>query len=102
MQEISKRGRPHRISDETRTNLQIRVERAAKRSQRGVNAIQNLDSLPDIARLRLPAVEAATGLSTTTIWRRIKDGKFPALHSDGGTRYYTAAEVRQILVEGAK
>jgi prophage regulatory protein len=27
--------------------------------------------------LRLPEVEAATGLSGTTIWRREKEGKFP-------------------------
>lgn len=49
---------------------------------RGVSTVpttlQNFDSLPDSAYVRLPVVEALYGCSAATVWRRSKDGGIPA------------------------
>ncbi len=36
------------------------------------------------AILRLPQVKELTGLSKTTLWRRVRDGEFPAALRLGG------------------
>lgn len=43
-----------------------------------LSALQNFDSLPDSAYVRLPVVEALYGCSAATVWRRVKDGGIPA------------------------
>jgi len=40
--------------------------------------IQPTDGLSDEALIRLPTVCALTGLAPSTIWRKIKEGKFPS------------------------
>jgi prophage regulatory protein len=54
---------------------------------------------PDIEFLRLPAVIARVGLSKTEIYRRIKEGTFPASRPyRGGARmgvFWLSSEIRQ-------
>lgn len=40
--------------------------------------MQNTEHTPSPKMLRLPAVKARTGLSRTTIYRRVRAGTFPA------------------------
>lgn len=42
------------------------------------DALKNFDSLPDSANVRQPVVEALFGVSSATIWRRVKSGHLPA------------------------
>lgn len=41
------------------------------------NALQNFDSLPDSADVRLPTVCALYGCSPATIWRGVRAGRIP-------------------------
>lgn len=41
-------------------------------------ALQNFDSLPDSAEVRLPIVRAIYAVSDATVWRMVKDGRIPA------------------------
>ncbi len=45
--------------------------------------MQNSKHTPSPKMLRLPAVLARTGLSRTTIYRRVRAGTFPAPHDLG-------------------
>lgn len=45
--------------------------------------MQNTEHTPAPKMLRLPAVLARTGLSRTTIYRRVRAGTFPAPHNLG-------------------
>lgn len=41
-------------------------------------SLQNFDSLPDSANVRLPVVQALFGCSAVTVWRMVKLGTIPA------------------------
>lgn len=41
------------------------------------SALQYFDQLPDSANVRQPIVEALFACSSTTLWRRVKDGRIP-------------------------
>jgi len=38
----------------------------------------NFNSLPDVAFVKQPVVEALFACSSPTVWRRVKSGKLPA------------------------
>ncbi len=42
------------------------------------NALKNFDALPDSAHVRQPVVEALFGISSATVWRRVRDSTLPA------------------------
>ncbi len=42
-----------------------------------LSALQNFDSLPDAAHVRLPVVKGLYGCSNATIWRMVKSGAIP-------------------------
>jgi len=96
----AQRGRPPRTTPDTRTPEQRRNDRIANRHARGLAVAENLDKLPDLARVQLPAIGVLLAKSSVTIWRRIKEGKLPPLHADGAQRFYTAGELRSILKGG--
>ena len=41
------------------------------------SALQYFDQLPDSANVRQPIVEVLFACSSTTLWRRVKDGRIP-------------------------
>lgn len=47
-------------------------------------SLQHFDRLPDSAGVRQPTVERLYGISASTVWRRVRDGKLPRpiKHSD--------------------
>jgi predicted DNA-binding transcriptional regulator AlpA len=45
--------------------------------QRIPSALQCFDQLPDSANVRQPIVEALFACSSSTLWRRVKDGRIP-------------------------
>jgi hypothetical protein len=96
------RGRPRRATPNLNTPSEIRAKRAARRAERGTATLENLDRLPGTARLGVDAILVALQISTTTFWRRIKDGLLPALQADGGKRFWTAAQLRAVLDGSAK
>ena len=40
-------------------------------------ALENFDSLPDSANVRIPTVMRLYGVSAATVWRNIKNGNIP-------------------------
>lgn len=43
-------------------------------------SLKNFDSLPDSANVRLPVVTGLFDCSRSTVWRKVRDGTFPAPH----------------------
>ena len=41
------------------------------------SALQYFDQLPDSANVRQPIVETLFACSSSTLWRRVKDGRIP-------------------------
>ena len=41
-------------------------------------ALQDFDSLPSSGFIRLPVVKSLMGVSSATVWRNVRIGKFPA------------------------
>jgi predicted DNA-binding transcriptional regulator AlpA len=41
-------------------------------------SLKNFDSLPDSANVRLPVVTGLFDCSRSTVWRKVRDGTFPA------------------------
>lgn len=64
-------------------------------------ALANFEHLPDDARVRLPVVRLLFGVSSVTVWRRVRDGKIPPARKDGGITYWLAGELRAALRGGA-
>lgn len=52
---------------------------------------------PDDARVRLNTVTALFGVSSNTVWRRVKAGQFPAPRKDGGCTFWRVGDVRRHL-----
>jgi predicted DNA-binding transcriptional regulator AlpA len=52
---------------------------------------------PDDARVRLNTVTALFGVSSNTVWRRVKAGLIPAPHKDVGATYWKAGDLRRAL-----
>lgn len=94
------RGRPRRSKPDDRTPAQRRIDRLEKRRVKGARVISHLDALPDTARIGTDGILAALAISTTTLWRRIRDGKLPTMNEDGGKRYWTAGQLRAVLGGG--
>ena len=63
------------------------------------SALQHFDSLPDAAYVRQPVVEALFSVSSSTVWRRVKDGRLPkpCKHSDRVTAW-NVGELRRALI----
>lgn len=47
----------------------------------------------NLKRLRLPQVVEKTGVKKTTIYSKIKNGKFPKPRKDGKISYWISAEI---------
>lgn len=60
-------------------------------------ALQNFDSLPDSATVRLPTVCALFGISGPTAWRWSKDGRLPAPIKRGGVTGWQVGALRRTL-----
>lgn len=95
-----KRGRPRCTVPDPRTTKEIYADRADRRRLNGVKVLENLDKLPDPSRIGVDALLVALDISTTTLWRRIKEGKLPKLGEDGGKRFLTAGQLRAVLAGG--
>ena len=63
------------------------------------SALQQFDSLPDAANVRLPVVCALFGISGPTVWRWAKSGRLPAPHKRGGVTTWRAGDLRRTLAE---
>lgn len=70
-----------------------------KHSHGNSAALESFDSLPDDARVRLPAVKVLFGFSMPTLYRRVKAGNLPAIQRDGGIAYMRAGDLRAALRE---
>jgi predicted DNA-binding transcriptional regulator AlpA len=64
------------------------------------SALQHFDQLPNSANVRQPIVEALFACSSTTLWRRVKDGRIPMPRklSDRVTAW-SVGELRQALTK---
>ena len=62
-------------------------------------ALQNFDSLPDSAIVRLPTVAALHGISTVTVWRWSKTGRLPAPQKRGGVTGWRVGDLRASLAK---
>jgi predicted DNA-binding transcriptional regulator AlpA len=67
------------------------------------SALQYFDQLPDSANVRQPIVEALFACSSTTLWRRVKDGRIPKPRklSDRVTAWQVG-ELRRALAKSVK
>lgn len=61
-------------------------------------ALQYFDSLPNAAHVRQPVLEILFACSSSTVWRRVKDGRIPKpqKHSDRVT-VWNVGELRHCL-----
>ena len=57
---------------------------------------------PDDARVRLNTVTALFGVSSNTVWRRVKAGLIPAPRKDVGATYWTVGDLRRALAAAAQ
>jgi predicted DNA-binding transcriptional regulator AlpA len=57
------------------------------------------EQLDEVRRLRVRDVCALTGWSRPTLYRRIREGKFPAPERDEGCAYWRAGQVLERLRE---
>jgi predicted DNA-binding transcriptional regulator AlpA len=66
-------------------------------------ALQNFDSLPDSAEVRLPIVCGWRGSSSSTVWRDVKAGRLPSprKHSPRCTTW-NVGELRAAKMRTAK
>lgn len=73
-----------------------------KTSNRQLKAIQGasmFQELPDCARVRQPVVELLHGISSATLWRRVKSGQLPKPQLNGRVASWSAGEIRASLRE---
>lgn len=68
-----------------------------------LSALQNFDSLPDSAHVRLPVVIGLFACSKATVWRMAKLGTLPApKHLSARAASWNVGELRAVLAGGAK
>ena len=64
------------------------------------SALQYFDQLPDSANIRQPIVEALFACSSTTLWRRVKDGRIPRPHKlSDRVSAWNVGELRKALAK---
>lgn len=62
-------------------------------------ALRNFDSLPDLALVRLPVVQALFACSRATVWRHVKSGLIPApVKFSEGITVWQVASLRKHLM----
>lgn len=62
--------------------------------------LSNFDSLPDSAHVRAPVVEALFACKPSTLWKWIKEGRFPAPRIQGHRHTaWNVGDLRQKLKE---
>lgn len=74
----------------------------AKPSNRQIKALQGASTfqdLPDCARVRQPVVELLHGISSATLWRRVKSGHLPKPQLNGRVASWSVGEIRASLLE---
>lgn len=89
------RGRPRKV--DIRSAEQRKQERLAHKQSKASDGLALLVVAPDTAHVRRHTVLASLGISETTLWRRIRENKFPAPKFDGRLAFWTAAQVRAAL-----
>lgn len=94
------RGRPRK--EDARSPEQRKQERLAHKQSKASDGLALLVVAPDSSHVRRHTVLAALSVSETTLWRRIKENKFPAPKFDGRLAFWTAGQVRAALAEVAK
>lgn len=78
------------------------MEPVTQRTRAVPEQVTDFDLLPDSARVRSSVVRMLAGYSEATLWRRIRDGKWPPGQRDaGGHRLWTVGEIRAALAGGA-
>lgn len=65
-------------------------------------ALARFDSLPDVARVRLPVVCSLFAISAPTVWRRVKAGALPRPMKDGAATVWQVGQLRAKLHGGAR
>lgn len=61
------------------------------------NALRNFDQLPDAAHVRQPTVEALFGISSATVWRRVRAGILKPHRFGERTTTFNVGELRAVL-----
>lgn len=62
-------------------------------------ALQQFDSLPDTAIVRLPTVRGLYGVSGPTVWRWCKAGRLPPPIKLGGVTGWRVGDLRRNLAQ---
>jgi len=61
--------------------------------------LKGFDSLPNVARVKLPVVCALYDCDAATVWRRIKIGAIPAPVKNGGSTLWSVGGLRRELAK---
>ena len=72
-----------------------------KQSNRQIKALQGASTfqdLPGCARVRQPVVELLHGISSATLWRRVKSGHLPKPQLNGRVASWSVGEIRASLL----
>ena len=75
--------------------------KGSARHLKALKGASTFQDLPDCARVRQPVVELLHGISSATLWRRVKSGHLPKPRLDGRVASWSAGEVRTSL-QGVK
>jgi predicted DNA-binding transcriptional regulator AlpA len=74
----SKKRIPSAPHTEASSQALIRARGQVQPESSGIpDALRHFDQLPDSAHVRQPIVEALFGYSSSTVWRRVRDGLLP-------------------------
>lgn len=77
-------------------------QHGAKARNRHIKALRGactFQDLPDCARVRQPVVELLHGISSATLWRRVKSGHLPKPQLNGRVASWSVGEIRASLLE---
>lgn len=65
------------------------------------NALRNFDLLPDSALVRQPTVEALLGISSSTLWRRVRDGSLKPIKPSQRVTAFRVGDIRSYMASRA-
>lgn len=80
-------------------NNELETPKDARRTK-AIQGASVFQSLPDCARIRQPVVEILHGISSATVWRRVREGRLPKPRLDGRIASWSAGDIRLSLQGG--
>ena len=93
---MATKGRPRKVHTEAADLSRVNAKPAIPAE------LENFDSLPDSAHVRLPVVRGLYGASASTIWRNVKAGAIPEPRKlTPAISAWNVGELRAALSRGA-